>query len=324
MNKIINLYRAFFSSKEKDTDTDNIRNFIQRSVQSGDSAFDADVVNQYMENSQFVERKIIDSILNMEKIHLDVEYLSIYREQMNVSSIAHEEDKAIIADELWSYTALSFFLTVFSLVHDSGKENFSRCIKNCFVLLDLQGQKHKIGVHNQNDIEQMISFPANIMNLAMDFFWTAWTFVIGHELYHLTAKSHAISAVQEELDADTYGYKILIGMIQAQKQLDIPEEIKIFYEDYYLAPIMLFEYFRFLDHYRSLCGEKVVYTDYPSPQQRQEHIFSLFDDYLPDTFDTTIGNEVLNLFLDATDLLWEQITLKKERGKLNSPIFSLN
>lgn len=324
MNKVINLYQAFFPSRERNRDEEAIRTFINRATQSGNSAFDVDVFAQYIENPKFVERKIIDSILKMEKIHLDIEYLSIYSQQMNATSASQEEDKAIIVDELWSYTALSFFLTIFSLAYDSGKENFTRCIKNCFVLLDLQGKHHRIGVHNQKDIEQMISLPEDIMHLAMDSFWTAWTFLIGHELYHLTAKDHAASDMQEELDADTYGYKILISMIEAQKGMHISEEIKIFYEDYYLVPIMLFEYFRFLDHYRSLCGEEVLYTHYPSPQQRQEHIFALFDHYLPDTFDTTTGNELLNIFLDAIDLLWEQITLKRTCGKLNSPVLPLN
>lgn len=319
MNKVINLYRTFYPSRENERDEDAVCSFVEKASQSGDSAFDSDVVSQYIENPLFVERKIIDSILDLENIHLDVEYLSVYSKQMNAAGASSEDDKAIVVDELWSYTALSFFLTVLSLAYDSGKENFTRCIKNCFVLLDLQGRKHEIGVHSLNDIEQMISLPANIMNLAMDSFWTAWTFMIGHELYHLTEKDDAGNGMQEELDADAYGYKVLIGMIEAQKRGFIPEEIRIFYEDYYLAPVMLFEYFRFLDQYRSLCGESAVYADYPSPQQRQEQIFNLFDDCIPDSFDTTMGNEVLNLFLDTSELLWKQIRLKKERGKLNFP-----
>lgn len=319
MNKAINLYRAFYHSRENERNEDAVRSFVQKANQSGDSAFDSDVVSQYIENPQFVERKIIDSILDLENIYLDVEYLSVYNRQMNAASTSREEDKAIMVDELWSYTALSFFLTVFSLAYDSGKENFIRCIKNCFVLLDLQGRRHEIRVHNLNDIDLMITLPANIMNLAMDSFWMAWTFMIGHELYHLTTKDGTVSDKQEELNADAYGYKVLIGMIEAQKQGHIPEEIRIFYEDYYLAPVMLFEYFRFLNQYRSLCGESIAYDGYPSPQQRQEQIFSLFDAYLPDDFDTVMGNEVLNLFLDAAELLWEQIRLKKERGKLNLP-----
>lgn len=317
LNKVVNLYRVFFSSRENDRDEAAIRHFIQKAGQTGYMAFNPDVISQYIENPQFVERKIIDSVLEIEKIDFDVDYLSIYSRQMNASSTSVEEDKTIIVDELWSYTALSFFLTVFSLAYDKGIENFTRCIKNCFVLLDLQGQKHHIGVHNLKDIDIMISLPANIMNLAMDSFWTAWTFMIGHELYHLAAKNTETCSLQEELCADAYGYKVLIAMIDAQKQKRIPEEISVFYEDYYLSPIMLLEYFRFLDLYRSLCGKSVEYTNYPSPQQRQEEIFNLFDDYLPNTFDTTMGNEVLNHFLDAIDLLQEQIILKKERGKLN-------
>ena len=157
MNKVINLYRTFYPSRENERDEDAVRSFVEKANQSGDSAFDSDVVSQYIENPLFVERKIIDSILDLENIHLDVEYLSVYSKQMNAAGASSEDDKAIVVDELWSYTALSFFLTVLSLAYDSGKENFTRCIKNCFVLLDLQGRKHEIGVHSLNDIEQMIS-----------------------------------------------------------------------------------------------------------------------------------------------------------------------
>lgn len=313
VNKVINLYRAFFSSREKDADEDAVRSLIK---EIRNPSFDSDVIDQYIKDNQFVEQNIIHSILAVNHISLDVDYLSVYIRQMNVSAVTNQEDKAIIADELWSYTALSFFLTVFSLAYDNGRENFTRCIKNCFVMLDLQGQKHQIGIHNLKDIIQMISLPDNILNLAIDSYWTAWTFVIGHELYHLTSRNSISSVFQEELNADVYGYRILLSMIEAQKQKRIPKEIYVFYETYYLSPVMLFEYFRFLDLYRSMCSETVEYIHYPSPQQRQEQIFRLFDDCLPDTFDTEMGNEVLNHFLNAVDLLREQIVLKKERGKL--------
>lgn len=317
MNKIINLYQTFFSSRENNIAEDMIRKFIQKAEQDGNLAFDSDVIRQYIKDPRFVEKKIISDILRIEKIDLDIDYFSLYKKQMNASSITSGRDKAIVVDELWSYTALSFFLTIFSLIYDHGEKNFTRCIKNCFVMLDLQGKRHQIGVHNLKDINLMISLPRNIINLVLDSFWTAWTFMIGHELYHLTVKSSSVSALQEEMDADAYGYKVLITMMEAQKQENISKEICIFYEDYYLSPIMLFEYFRFLDLYRVMCNEKIEYIDYPSPQQRQEQIFNLFDAYIPDTFNTKIGNELLNYFFDAVDQLQTQIILKKEKGKLD-------
>ncbi|MCI6995221.1 MAG: hypothetical protein MR936_00145 [Eubacterium sp.] len=318
MNKVTNLYRSFFQSRETDIDADLVYEFVKQVSQTDGSAFDLDVVSQYIENPQFVEQTIIESILETQNLDLDVNYLSVYTRQMNATGIALEEDKAVVVDELLTYTALSFFLTVFSLAYDSGIENFTRCIKNCIVLLDLQGKKHEIGVHSLKDIDLMISLPPNIIHLAMDSFWTAWTFIIGHELYHIKSKNSGTSSLQEELDADAYGYKVLIGMIEAQKQKRIPTEISIFYEDYYLSPVMLFEYYCFLDLYRSLCGETVEYTDYPSPQQRQEQLFCLFDS-IPDDFHTEVGNELLNHFLNVVEILKEQIVLKKKLSKLEIP-----
>ena len=109
------------------------------------------MVSQYIENLQFVEQKIIESILETQNLDLDVDYLSVYIRKMNATGTVLEEDKAVVVDELLTYTVLSFFLTVFSLAYDSGRENFTRCIKNCIVLLDLQGKKHKIGVHSLKD-----------------------------------------------------------------------------------------------------------------------------------------------------------------------------
>ena len=85
MNKVINLYRTFYPSRKNERDEDAVRSFVEKANQSGDSAFDSDVVSQYIENPLFVERKIIDSILDLENIHLDVEYLSVYSNQMNSS-----------------------------------------------------------------------------------------------------------------------------------------------------------------------------------------------------------------------------------------------
>lgn len=103
-----------------------------------------------------------------------------------------------------------------------------------------------------------------------------------------------------------------------QKENRIPTDIQIFYETYYLVPVMVFEYFAFLDFYRDLCGETYSYTTYPVPGERIENIFSLFDD-IPDDFDTYLGNELLNNFYESIDLLKEQIEIKKRLGKLEVP-----
>ena len=96
------------------------------------------------------------------------------------------------------YTMLSFFITIYSLENNKSKENFERCFKNCFVLLDLQGEKHTIGSHNIQELEKMSRLPMHLMNLATDTYWTAWTFLIGHELFHLTNETE-MPAYEEEM-----------------------------------------------------------------------------------------------------------------------------
>ena len=50
-------------------------------------------------------------------------------------------------------------------------------------------------------------------------------------------------------------------------------------------------------------GIEINYLDHPSPEDRQKHIFEMFDTEVPDDFDTTQGNEILNIFLDSMDKL---------------------
>ena len=181
-------------------------------------------------------------------------------------------------------------------------------------ILQIQGRDQVIGVHNSQDILDMITLPRNIVDLAMDCYWAAWSFTIGHELYHLITEDKT-EAIQEEYDADTFGYRVLLHLIKAQKEGNMPNEIRAFYENVYLAPIMLFEYFSLLDGYLGSIGKNVAYSDHPAPENRQELIFDMFGD-VPEDFDTEEGNEVLNIFLDSVDFLKsEKVVLEYSSDK---------
>lgn len=66
---------------------------------------------------------------------------------------------------------------------------------------------------------------------------------------------------------------------------------------------MLFVFFELLDEYRRMIGMNVKYVDHPTPEQRQSHIFEMFDTDIPNDFHTEQGNELLNIFLDAVESL---------------------
>ncbi len=315
-NRISNLYHTLFQSRESQRDESLIRDFITAAQRQEHNPYEMEDVDRYLQNPQFVEKAIIEYILKMENIKLDMEYISLYARQMNASAVKTGSDKVIFVDELLTYTTLSYFLTVFSYAYDSSEKNTERCVNNFISLLQIQGKEQAIGVHDLQDILEMITLPRNIVDMAMDCYWTAWSFTIGHELYHLITESH-VEPIREEYDADTFGYMVLLHMIKEQKEGRIPGEIRVYYESIYLSPIMLFEYFSLFDEYRSCIGKVVLYSDHPSPKGRQEHIFDMFED-IPDGIDTEEGNEVLNIFLDSADFLkgavFQRLSLTRENN----------
>lgn len=118
----------------------------------------------------------------MTNIELDMEYILLYARQMNASAIKAENDKVIFADEPLMYMTLSYFLTVFSHAYDHREQNTKRCMNSFLDLLQIQGKERTIGVHNLQDVLGMITLLRNVLDLAMDRFWSAWAFMVGHEI----------------------------------------------------------------------------------------------------------------------------------------------
>ena len=65
-NKLVNLYKTFFKSRETERDEVLIRNFINKTSDDDLISYDSKVVDYYISNPQFVEKAIIKYILNME------------------------------------------------------------------------------------------------------------------------------------------------------------------------------------------------------------------------------------------------------------------
>lgn len=88
----------------------------------------------------------------MANIELDMEYISLYARQMNAFATKAENDKVIFVDELLMYTALSYFLTVFSHAYDHREQNTKRCMNSFLDLLHIQGKERTIGARNLQDV----------------------------------------------------------------------------------------------------------------------------------------------------------------------------
>ena len=263
-----------------------------------------------------VEKYLFDLIISSNDIYADIKYISLYNRSMNLTSSTLYQKGLVFMDTTLNFFLLSFLCTTFSLSHDKSIENINRCIKSCFTSLDLVGINREIGTYNTKETTKMIALPSNVLNLIGDAYWAIWTFLIGHELYHIV-HNESDNSKQDEFYADAYGYKILIDLIIQQSTAKTKDTICPFHQYMYLSPIMLLECLNFLDFYKELCGNMPTYTNHPTPSERINALFELYETHIPDEFDTYEGNIALNHFLESVDFLKNQIAIKKKLGKLN-------
>ena len=292
---------------------ESVRMFVEMLKKRKINVIDEAILNRAYEEEDYVDEKMLGLVLKALKIDEPVQYITRYIRNMN--AFHANGTKVVVVDELLEYTLISFLFTMYSLENNRSEENVTRCMKNFYVLEDLQNGKREIGTHNETPLYEMSLLPENLMHTAMDNYWTIWTFLIGHELYHAIHPEDR-NGKDTELRADQYAYRLLINLIMQQKKNEVPEELQVFWEDQYLSPIILFEMFRLFDVYSELKGKKIVYQDYPTPKERQDNIFSMFKDDIPEEMNTEEGNKVLNLILNSSEYAEDWLRYKISKGKL--------
>lgn len=292
---------------------ESVRMFVEMLKKRKINVIDEAILNRAYEEEDYVDEKMLGLVLKALKIDEPVQYNPRYIRNMN--AFHANGTKVVVVDELLEYTLISFLFTMYSLENNRSEENVTRCMKNFYVLEDLQNGKREIGTHNETQLYEMSLLPENLMHTAMDNYWTIWTFLIGHELYHAIHPEDR-NGKDTELRADQYAYRLLINLIMQQKKNEVPEELQVFWEDQYLSPIILFEMFRLFDVYSELKGKKIVYQDHPTPKERQDNIFSMFKDDIPEEMNTEEGNKVLNLILNSSEYAEDWLRYKISKGKL--------
>lgn len=292
---------------------ESVRMFVEMLKKRKINVIDEAILNRAYEEEDYVDEKMLGLVLKALKIDEPVQYIPRYIRNMN--AFYANGTKVVVVDELLEYTLISFLFTMYSLENNRSEENVTRCMKNFYVLEDLQNGKREIGTHNETQLYEMSLLPENLMHTAMDNYWTIWTFLIGHELYHAIHPEDR-NGKDTELRADQYAYRLLINLIMQQKKNEVPEELQVFWEDQYLSPIILFEMFRLFDVYSELKGKEIVYQDHPTPKERQDNIFSMFKDDIPEEMNTEEGNKVLNLILNSSEYAEDWLRYKISKEKL--------
>ena len=157
---------------------ESVRMFVEMLKKRKINVIDEAILNRAYEEEDYVDEKMLGLVLKAEP----VQYIPRYIRNMN--AFHANGTKVVVVDELLEYTLISFLFTMYSLENNRSEENVTRCMKNFYVLEDLQNGKREIGTHNETQLYEMSLLPENLMHTAMDNYWTIWTFLIGHELYH--------------------------------------------------------------------------------------------------------------------------------------------
>lgn len=310
------VFKKFRKSKKNQDNCETATTYISKALENLNTCFDMNVVEKYKENPDFMELCILHNILSLIDSKTQIEYISRCFKDFQIRAGKYY----ITEDEVFAFSIMSFVYSIFAIANAPGdSEVFENSFKNIMVALDLQGRRLELGTYSKEKILEILNLPDNVIHTASDIYYSIWTFQIAHEIYHILCGEK--NSISQEIEADKFGYSTLIKLIEMQKKCELPTECTCFYEYTYLAPIILFEYFKLIDLWKELCGVKINKDEvHPSNGRREDFIFSWFDELVPDDFDTSEGNEILNNCLEVIDFVAENIKIKADSGKLDSII----
>ncbi len=268
--------------------------------------YDEDVVDIWRKDPLYIERKILNYAVEAFNLRVNFEFILGMGGYSSAFMFKMTDGTAsgLFLDEVLDLSIMEVFLTVWAVVY---KPEFKNLCKDKLKYLLKERLVERVKYSRKNpmvDIIQETDMSDLAVIQAFDMYWATWTFVIGHELYHLINRE-VLSVREEEFRADRFGFQLLLRFIKDQKEGILPKEIDCFYEEYYLAPCMLMYTFRAMDRYRTVPLHYGDSNSYPSPEERMQFIIDLFETDVPDDMDTTKGNAFLTTFLDNFDYISE-------------------
>lgn len=248
-----------------------------------------------------------------------------YQKTINSYIYNDKDNPAFIhIDELFESTVIAFFLVMFIWSKNfDDLEIYGECFKYTLFLMNDVCIFGEMQAQDANDaLLQLVAGDVQILQLAEDCYWTVVVFSLAHEPAHAylanigkTYSPH--HPEKEEYDADMIAYHIVLKIIMDKNGSD-----RILEEYTYLAPMMYMDFFD-LYYYTDRVLYKSGFWDpeHPSPVDRKKRLFAIAnkEEY---AFNTVAGNHLYGGFLDVYDEYKDQVLLKKERGKLETIIYT--
>ena len=265
--------------------------------------FDDAFVDKWLRDPLYIERLILKHIVETCELSVYFEYLVVNWHECNALSYIRRDGtpSSLVFDKVLDLSIMEVLLTVWAAEYK--QECWDLCQKHLKVLIGQKLAKRVITSDDRMDIIRATQMPDRAVQQAFGMYWAAWTFMVGHELFHI-ANREDLSTREEEFRADRFGFQVLVKLIEEQKAGTIPEELDCYYEEYYLVPCMLMYIFSAMDRFKAGPLEYGRDDQHPSPEERMQAIIDLYDlGDIPDDMDTTNGNAFLTTFLDRFDEL---------------------
>lgn len=120
---------------------ESVRMFVEMLKKRKINVIDEAILNRAYEEEDYVDEKMLGLVLKALKIDEPVQYIPRYIRNMN--AFHANGTKVVVVDELLEYTLISFLFTMYSLENNRSEENVTRCMKNFYVLEDLQNGKRE-------------------------------------------------------------------------------------------------------------------------------------------------------------------------------------
>lgn len=278
----------------------------------------------FIDNYNNIEMKIINLILDeltKEKNKLgDIGYSSRFTQNLNVELHYNNDNNTniILYDELFDVFLLEILIVIFYWAENTENVKIENdCYNHLVNVLNIFCINRNMG-----NVDFKVNFTKfnsdGMINLTMDCYWAIWTFIMAHEIGHIFfghGKAH-INTEIKEYQADNFSYNLLLKFIENQSKKvkkdgysNGREDIEVYEEYTYLAPIILLDIFDLTDYYRCINGQE---KQYKWLKERKEKLFNLIDNY-DIQIDTYYGEELYINFINIINKFKEK--MEKQRNE---------
>ena len=271
---------------------------------------DDETVDEYKDDINIVRKEILEHIVHRYMIGIDAVYLSVYAHSLEAHAIQGGDDKVFYIDELLEGLILDYLFRCVSIAYDGSKENIVHVGKGFERMCNACILKHEFPEPNETDLVDLAKIPRAGLDIMADYYWCIVTFLMGHELYHLIETNESKDHARKEMMADEFGCQCLMDLIIDGEKGRISDRYHAFYLLYYMAPYLFFELYVFINKYRRKHGLDGIEEELF--HARRDKVVDVLYEKTPDEFDTDEANELMNIMLDASDQLMEEVLEEKE------------